>query len=76
LLVGSSVGISDGVNNFNFALPVIFLVAAFWQGLYASAALAFFKDFTTDSAIIPQTLATLGFTGALVVSLLGSGALL
>jgi len=41
-----------------------------------SAALAFFLDFTTDSATISKTLATLGFTGALVVSLLGSGALL
>jgi len=51
-------------------LPVIFLVAAFWQGLYAE--LSRFGIFLGILPLILQQFPkTLGFTGALVVSLLG-----
>jgi len=53
-------------------LPVIFLVAAFWQGTLCLEVRCgiFFRDFTPDSATISQKLLQrLVFTGALVVSL-------
>jgi len=44
-----------------------------WDFMPELSCFGIFRDFTTDSATISKTFATLGFTGALVVSLLGSG---
>jgi len=59
-------------------LPVIFLVAAFWQGTLClnSAVWHFFRILPLILQQFPQNFGNAWFYWALVVSLLGSGALL